>query len=1432
MLAHTRRSFVLCCTFSLLLTGGILWHAIADEGDTSSQPSVTTALMATDKLGGDDRFRTFVSTDKPVYRPEETIYVRGVILRHQDHRPLAATAQTSALVEIKGPKGDNVASGFVTSAESVLGYSWEIPVEQAGGEYTIRVSYPGEGYPPAERKFDVRSYRAPRLKNQIKFLRDGYGEGDMVVATLETVRAEGGVPSGAPVKVVARVDGLVAYEGQTEVDEQGHCTVRFELPTEIERGEGTLALVIDDGGAVETASKTIPILLQTVDLTMYPEGGQLVAGVQNRVYFEAFTPAHRPADLAGVVVDADGNEIAQFHSEHEGRGRFAFTPQTGEQYALKITEPSGIDTRYPLPELHEAGVVLSSRGDVTASDEKIELTIASPTAARLSVTLAKHEAVIAEATVNAEAGKIHSMSLSAGNSDGVLVATVWDEAGKPLAERLVFRQPQRSLQVEITADADQYVPGGRATLKIRTTDGDGTPIGAVVGVTVTDDSVLEMIDRRDQAPRLPVMVLLEQEVQELADAHVYLDPDNPDAPRAVDLLLGTQGWRRFAFIDPARLVEEHGDAARRALALRMVSERMLYEGLQVASEARPDDFARWEFFKGLALPVDERFAAVDDDPNEPGEAADRVAEVEVAANNHDVAAEVPVQVDPARAANEPVNEPAARVEAKQLNRNQLRELDGRLRKRLKEFADLSQEEQELGAALDKAGAAADELIIGEQSLQSIRDDFVAVRVYAYQVSPDRQPGQRTDFTETLYWHAGVATDDVTGEATIEFGLNDSVTSFHVAADAFGSTGALAEATQRIESVKPFYLEPKLPLEVSAGDIIRVPIGFVNTTDADLMGTVIEVEADPTLSVDITQTIVNLAAHSGQRQLVTIRPGAEPGVARFTIRAEVGAYADSVTRTLHVQPRGFPAEAGFGGLLAPSGSVEHTITIPDALVHGSLNTRVLVYPTPLASMTEALERLIREPSGCFEQTSSTTYPLVMAQQYFMSHQSVDPSLVERSSKTLESGYNRLIGFESPSGGFEWFGSDPGHDALTAYGLLEFTDMAQVRYVDPEMLARTRDWLLAQRDGKGGYQRKTHTLHTWISDPECANAYNTWALLAAGVDADLTTEVNWVRDAAEKSLNTYAVALGANVLALAGDEEGANHLLDKLAGKQTADGSLEDATTSVIGSGGEALQIETTALAVTAWLTNSRYAANVEKSIQYLAESCKGGRYGSTQSTVLALRAIVAYDQSRAKPKAPGALQLVVDGSLVGEPVKFTEDTQGAIELPGCAELLSPGEHEIHVRMTGGSDMPYSIAVNYHTLTPNSQDECSLYLDTRLRDVQLDEGDISEAEVVVINRTGEAIPTPMAVIGIPGGLEVRHDQLKELVDEGRIAAYEVRGREVVLYWRSLKKEQRVELPLSVVAAVPGTYTGPASRAYLYYTDELKHWNTGLQVEISPK
>jgi hypothetical protein len=47
----------------------------------------------------------------------------------------------------------------------------------------------------------------------------------------------------------------------------------------------------------------------------------------------------------------------------------------------------------------------------------------------------------------------------------------------------------------------------------------------------------------------------------------------------------------------------------------------------------------------------------------------------------------------------------------------------------------------------------------------------------------------------------------------------------------------------------------------------------------------------------------------------------------------------------------------------------------------------------------------------------------------------------------------------------------------------------------------------------------------------------------------------------------------------------------------------------------------------------------------------------------------------------------------------------------------------------------------------------------------------------------------------------------------------------------KEQR-RVPLSLIAAVPGKYTGPASRAYLYYGDEHKTWVAGLAADIAAK
>ncbi|GMU06429.1 MG2 domain-containing protein [Corallococcus caeni] len=1351
-------------------------------------PRVLAARATTRSLGGANRYLTHVTTDKPLYRPGEQVLVRGLVLEALSRKPYSGSLQ--AQLEVRGPKGDVVTTSTASTADAVWGYAWPIPAGQPGGEYTLRVTYPWTGAAPAERKFDVRAYRAPRLKSQIEFLRDGYGPGDTVTATLDVKRAEGGVPEGAKVTANALVDGATVAQVPCTVDAKGRCTVRFPLPAAMERGEGTLAFTIEDGGVVESAAKTIPILLQTLDLALYPEGGDLVAGLASRVYFEARTPSRKPADLVGRVVEVDsGRVVARVRSEHEGRGRFELTPQAGVRYALRIDSPSGIQKRFPLPEVKPTGAVIRVREDVVPAGRLVQLAVGLTGVGRATVTLSQREVRVASAVIGDVKGG--PVTLDPGEADGVLVATVWDHDGRPLAERLVFRQPSKELTVELKADRERYVPGGPVQLTARTTRG-GQPVSALVMLTVTDDAVLELLEKRDQAPQLPVMVLLEPEVKELADAQLYLDAKNPKSKLAVDLLLGTQGWRRFALTDTQGFLARHGDAAMRVLAVRWPQEPVRKPRPSVSRSGRGGAVASL----GAAQPLMDRDVVVDEDAF-----AGQAEEAGIPAMAP-VAAAAPAPMPPAEAAPAPVLQVA--------------------------------KEEEAPMMAEKAFRAKKDMRFDDK--QVLQGQLLYLREFAHTARPNRKPGDRIDFAETLYWNAGVRTDARTGEARVSFAMSDSVTTFKAFAGAVGGDGALGSAVAELESVQPFYAEPKLPLEVTSGDVVRLPVALVNGTQARLSGAGVKVELRGDVKVSGGPTL-DLASQARGRQLFSLEIGQEARPVDVKLTASAGEYTDVVTRTLSIKPRGFPGRVSFGGLLSAKAAAEHRVVLPRSLVPGSVRTSIAVYPGPLANMTESLARLIQEPSGCFEQTSSTTYPMTMAQQYFQTHTGVNPELVASAREKLERGYQRLVGYETSEKGYEWFGQNPGHEALTAFGLLHFTDMRQVREVDTAMLERTREWLLQQRDGQGGFNRKRRALHVWVEDADTSNAYILWTLLeSAGQPAsqakELSREVASLKAAAAKSTNSYVVALAANALALAGDTAEARTLMGRLASSQGKDGVVGGATQSIVGSSGETLNIETTALAALAWMRDPAYVGNVERAMKFLAESSDGGRYGATQSTVLALRAIIAYDKARASKLTPGLVRVYVDGHPVGEPVRFDGSSQEALKLPDVSALLGTGERRVELRMEGGAELPYSVEVTYNSVTPDSSKDTAVTLEVALAMTALTEGEPTEARVVVANRTGQRLPTAVAIFGVPGGLEVRHDQLKELVKRQVVDAYEVLGRDVVLYWRGMEPHKRIDVPLSLVAAVPGTYTGPSSRAYLYYADEHKTWSEGVKVTIAPK
>ena len=109
----------------------------------------------------------------------------------------------------------------------------------------------------------------------------------------------------------------------------------------------------------------------------------------------------------------------------------------------------------------------------------------------------------------------------------------------------------------------------------------------------------------------------------------------------------------------------------------------------------------------------------------------------------------------------------------------------------------------------------------------------------------------------------------------------------------------------------------------------------------------------------------------------------------------------------------------------------------------------------------MDSILRMPGGCFEQTSSSTYPNVLALDYMKRTKKLTPEVHAKAEGYIANGYQRLLTFEVPGGGFSWFGQAPANKILTAYGLMEFCDMSKVHDVDPK----------ADRSGRSSGSRRS-------------------------------------------------------------------------------------------------------------------------------------------------------------------------------------------------------------------------------------------------------------------------------------------------------------------------------------------------------------------------
>ena len=370
-------------------------------------------------------------------------------------------------------------------------------------------------------------------------------------------------------------------------------------------GNGIVSIVFNDGATTETIVRPIPIVLGKLFVDFYPEGGDLIAGLANRVYFQARTSTNKPADLQGRIVDQAGAVLANVHTltdnqepgVNQGMGVFKFTPVANAKYELKIDSPTGMHGKdgmqhYFLPSVKESGALLRLPQGVVENTIAVEVTSADSDRQLLVGAYCRGK-LLDHVNLDAKAGQPMSATLRPTlGVGGVYRVTVFekrDEQFLPLAERLIFRKSAEKLNLAALGDKEVYNPGDKVRLSLEATTEKKELAPAVLLVAVVDLSVHKLANDKT-ARTMPTHFLLTSEVrqpEDLENADFFLG-NHPKAPQALDLLLGVQGWRRFAEQDPVRFQEQPG------------AERILYANSPAGLQTNNPE-------KEVLAKVDDRF---------------------------------------------------------------------------------------------------------------------------------------------------------------------------------------------------------------------------------------------------------------------------------------------------------------------------------------------------------------------------------------------------------------------------------------------------------------------------------------------------------------------------------------------------------------------------------------------------------------------------------------------------------------------------------------------------------------------------------------------------------------------------------------------------------------------------------------------------------
>ena len=611
-------------------------------------------------------------------------------------------------------------------------------------------------------------------------------------------------------------------------------------------------------------------------------------------------------------------------------------------------------------------------------------------------------------------------------------------------------------------------------------------------------------------------------------------------------------------------------------------------------------------------------------------------------------------------------------------------------------------------------------------------------------TPAPEPGQepavqvRSDFRSTIIWQPDIITD-ADGHASIKVKYPDSLTTWVATARVASSGNQFGVGNATTRTKQPLIVRLQAPRFFVVGDQVTVSAVINNNTDQPI-------SVQPSLQaegVTVGGLVIDGKAGKGEQSPVVVKPNDETRVdwlvsattaneAKLKVMARGDKYADAMEKTYQVYEHGVEKFIARSGKMRGDG-VTVKLDIPQARRPESTVLTVQVAPSMATTMLDALPYLIDYPYGCTEQTMSRFLPAVITAKTLrdlgMKPETAMNKLfggIEQSTATqthpkgkhdlselnkmTDAGLARLYDFQHADGGWGWWKLGDSDHFMTAYVLwgLSLAREAGVE-VRPDVAARAASYLDKELvEEEVNYDQQAWMLHALAAYKSSSKSAEVSTFQAKAFDN------LWLN---RDKLNAYTRALLALSAHGFGYNDKAKTLVENLENGVKLD-SKPDVSIVQLGAtssdpsvmatahwGADGLYwrwseggVETTAFVLRALLAIDPQNKLVEPVTNWLIKNRRGAQWTNTRDTAMVVLTLNDYLRRSGELQPSLGYQVLVNGNLVADKQITAEDALSApSKFVVSREFVRDGANEITLRRKNGSGPLYfSAAAEFFSL----------------------------------------------------------------------------------------------------------------------------------------